>query len=921
MSNVTQAWLEDQTSIRCLLVELTAKDVVANTEVTFYLSDSGFVTSGTTGIITYLPYLTGSLQTTESLNIDGGLSMSFGNIEIANLNGDLDTWLDSTKYIWVNRPVQVYLGDPRWSSSTTTLDSVHTVFEKVFDGLIADLDSSSREYLSVKVRDKSEKLNYPVTDSVLGTYGVWGNGQTNQDSIRPLIFGEVNNITPLFVGGTAAYDYMFNDTNTTTVVTATSATATTSTETNELTCTSTLGMVPNKPITFSTIPVGSVQGTTYLGGLDGSIDTYYVRNITSPTTFTIQNGNSSSGTAETVGTDCLYNTGGAIYVASTTGLQVGQPVVFSGSGIPSPLIAGITYYITNVVAVNSYIRIATTLNGAYLTTLTSTSAAYTVNATNPSWWLVQNIGTAKTLTTTTGKMYAETRTAAITATCTSCTTSLITCNSIRGFAANKPIVFSGTTFGGIVAGVVYYIKVINSLTYTNFSISDTITNGVAGTAKVLTAASGSMLAETMINGSESVIEIRDNGVAIYTDPDIYTSTRTRPSGAYVNIATGKFRLTGAAGTNITASVQGVRRSVNFIDNVPPVFESTYVNNANHIIALIALRYGQPNNRLTYTDLDIANLSSYSYTDTPITITGVTGVTHTYTTGTAQSVLVIAGVGMPVPSSLAAGDWVAVSGLSHASLNTTLNNAAQILTLTSNSIALKLPNTVTAITTITMVTANTVVLTKIDWASVGVAVLDRANVLNVLKDIAGSVNGQVFFNRLGKLQLLKLGTYTSDSAMSITDNDILHHSLHISRRTEVVAATKIGYCRNYTPQTALKTGIPLSSIPIFSDEWYSQSVLDTTVQTNYKLDNVAVQKDTKLISGRDAANLALQLNNYFKVPRTVYAFTGTAKLMYLKLGQQVTLTHNRFGLNNGKTGQVITLAPDWAAGTVNVEVII
>ena len=36
---------------------------------------------------------------------------------------------------------------------------------------------------------------------------------------------------------------------------------------------------------------------------------------------------------------------------------------------------------------------------------------------------------------------------------------------------------------------------------------------------------------------------------------------------------------------------------------------------------------------------------------------------------------------------------------------------------------------------------------------------------------------------------------------------------------------------------------------------------------------------------------------------------------------VTLTSTRFGLSAGKSGQVITLNPDWVAGTVNVEVII
>jgi hypothetical protein len=207
------------------------------------------------------------------------------------------------------------------------------------------------------------------------------------------------------------------------------------------------------------------------------------------------------------------------------------------------------------------------------------------------------------------------------------------------------------------------------------------------------------------------------------------------------------------------------------------------------------------------------------------------------------------------------------------------------------------------------------------AAVGTVVLDRTNILNVCQDLANSASAQLFFNRSGLLQLLILGTPTSDTPMSITDDDILHHSLHISQRTPVTAATKVGYCQNYTPQTALAASLPSTANTMFADPWYSNTVIDATVQSKYKLTAVPVQKDTKLISGADCAALATKLNNYFKVPHTVYAFTAKAKLMYLKLGQQVTLTHNRFGLNSGKTGQVITLAPDWTAGTINVEVII
>ena len=1120
MSNLTQAWLEDQTSIRCLLVEITARDIVANTEVVFYLSNIGYNTSGTTSIITYLPYLNGSIQTTEALTIDGGLSMSFGDIEVANNNGELDAWLDSSKYVWANRGIQIYLGDPRWDASSLT--NVHTLFEKIFDGVVADIDSSSRESINIKVRDKLDRLNYSVTDNKLGTYGSWGSaGQSNQDAVRTLVFGEVNNISPLLISQlTKGGEYLFNDTNTITTITATNST------TNELTCTSTVGMVPNKPITFSIVSSGNIPGALF-GGLSNLIDTYYIRNITSPTTFTLQTGN-GSGLEENFGTDCLSTDTSNVYCANTSGFTINQPIVFSGSGIPSPLVAGTVYYVQNIFTSTNSITVTTVASGSIITL---TVSPYTGTTT---WWVTQNIGTVTAVTTGTGILQAETRSAAITAKCTSSTTSTLTCNSTKQFVLNKPIIFntklnpiitysalfngtsqyltlannallalsaaftieawvyptatsqftlisltgtntlqifisanklyfydsatiqtsgtgtvplnawthiavqrfgqwvtgyingvlsfttsyttaftqgtnyigwnggasyakgyisnlrilkfatiytgsnftvpvspptaitntslltfqnntfvdnsgnnigitampsvsppittsnvipvftvpSGSTgiYSGLSDGVSYYIKTIP--TTTTFTVSDSLISGVAGPEFLLTTGTDTIFAEVIHSGTESIIEIRDNGLPIYTNPLVYSGTGVRPSGALVNNATGKFTLISPPVGTITASIQGVKRSVNIKSIYASLLEGVYINNANNIIALIATQYGNPSGRLSYQDLDLDNLNSYSTTSSTLAISGVSTVVHSYVSGTTESTITLTGTSMPIYSAyIAVGDWVVVSGLVHSTLSATINSPVQILTISSTNITLRLPNTISTITSITMSVASTVTLTKIDWASVGIAISDRVNVLSILKDIAVSIGGQIFFNRSGKLQLLKLGTPTSDAVISITDSDILHHSLHISKKTEVIAATKVGYCLNYTTQTALSSILPSSANIMFSDQWYSTTISDSAVQTLYRLESTPVQLDTKLISGRDAVDLATRLNNYFKVPRTVYAFTGTSKLMYLKLGQSVTLTHNRFGLNTGKTGQVITLSPDWALGTINVEVII
>lgn len=628
-ANYTQAWLEDPTSIRGLLVEVTAAIYNSSTQVwvetVIYLSNIGYITGDSA--TSYLPYLTGSLQTTESLSLDGSLSMSFGDIEIANTNGDLDSWLDSTQYIWVNRPVQVYLGDPRWNLQTLAAihDTANGGFQKVFDGIVADIDSKDRNTLNIKVRDKLEKLNGPVSDNKLGTYGTWGQGQTNQDTMRPLVFGEVFNMSPLLVGGTASPEYMFHDVNVGVIITKTSSNG------NILTCTSTSGFVLNAPIIFTGV---SITPAVYVNTI------YFIKSI------------------DTNGKD------------------------------------------------------------------------FTISATS----------------------------------------------------------------GGTV------------ITLTN---ATSVTNSI-------------MQGEVRVSSSEAVLEIRDQGVPIYTDTSVFTNASIpRPIGANILLDDGKFTLTQGGAVTITASVQGAKRTVDF-NGSGSLIEGTYTNNIAKIIALIVTQYGTPTTRLTFDDIDLDNFKAFSLANTQ---------------------------------------------------------------------------------------------------PVGIAIMDRINTLEVCQQIAISANARLFMSRIGKLQLIQLGIPTSDTKIYITDNDILHHSLQISQKTSVIAATKVGYCKNYTVQTSFAGTLPSTHVTKFKEEWLSNTIVDTDIQRTYKLDVLPIQLDTCLIQNSDATALATYLNNYWKVPRIVYSFTGTRKLLSLKLGQAVNITHNRFGLTSGKDGQIVSISPNWMTGTVNVEVII
>ena len=220
--------------------------------------------------------------------------------------------------------------------------------------------------------------------------------------------------------------------------------------------------------------------------------------------------------------------------------------------------------------------------------------------------------------------------------------------------------------------------------------------------------------------------------------------------------------------------------------------------------------------------------------------------------------------------------------------------------------------------------DTVQLAAFDAANtqpVGIYLKDRENTLSVCNQIAASVGAQLVMSRLGKLQLLKIDLPASGTAFAIDANDIIENSLSISQKIPVRAAVTINYDRNYTVQDGLKTEIPPEHKTMYALEWLSVTAQDSTVKTNYGLNAKPEPIDTLLLTESDASAEATRLLNLYKTPRFVVTFTGTARLVQLTLGQRVTLTYPRFGLDAGKEGQVIGLSIDWGNLSVKCEVLV
>ena len=205
--------------------------------------------------------------------------------------------------------------------------------------------------------------------------------------------------------------------------------------------------------------------------------------------------------------------------------------------------------------------------------------------------------------------------------------------------------------------------------------------------------------------------------------------------------------------------------------------------------------------------------------------------------------------------------------------------------------------------------------------VGVYLNDRSNVIEVCQQLASSVGAQISMSREGLLRLLKITLPATGTPLVVTPSDYVAKSLEIKERVDVKAAIKVGYCKNYTTQTGLNTGLPASHKDLFMQEYLSVTAKNQSVADTYKLNTEPVQTDTLLLTEADATAEANRLLTLWQQPRTVYKFVGYSHLLTVPLGQALTLVSPRFGLSEGKTGVVVGIQSDWVSRRVTIEVLI
>ena len=175
-----KAWLKVPSHIRVILVKVEGVGNAPSS--TFYLSSKPYVTTGSDTPANY-PFDTciiGGVSFNGELSNDGSASIGYGDIEIENTGGTRDSWLN---YIWANKRITIYIGDPSWSFSD---------FYSIFTGVVSDLSVRDISTLNLILVDKSQKLNFPISEDILPVE----DQPDDSEVLIPLTFGECFNVTP-----------------------------------------------------------------------------------------------------------------------------------------------------------------------------------------------------------------------------------------------------------------------------------------------------------------------------------------------------------------------------------------------------------------------------------------------------------------------------------------------------------------------------------------------------------------------------------------------------------------------------------------------------------------------------------------------------------------------------------------------------
>lgn len=206
--------------------------------------------------------------------------------------------------------------------------------------------------------------------------------------------------------------------------------------------------------------------------------------------------------------------------------------------------------------------------------------------------------------------------------------------------------------------------------------------------------------------------------------------------------------------------------------------------------------------------------------------------------------------------------------------------------------------------------------------VGLATLERVNVVVACGKLAASKGAQMIPSRKGKLRLIQYDTPAAAQVEIPVTLQAPDGRVTLVSRTTPVGAVKVAYCRNYTPQPNLGTSLPPAHKQQFADEWRTVTELDQPTIDKYQLSaDPAKVVETQLLARQDAIVELRRLLAIQKVPRKTYRVPLLPPAMLFEIGQGAKLYDSEYGLAAGKIGLINKLTVNYGTYRVITEVTI
>lgn len=220
-------------------------------------------------------------------------------------------------------------------------------------------------------------------------------------------------------------------------------------------------------------------------------------------------------------------------------------------------------------------------------------------------------------------------------------------------------------------------------------------------------------------------------------------------------------------------------------------------------------------------------------------------------------------------------------------------------------------------------ANLAAFDAVNPQPVGLAILDRTNVLSACAQLASSKGAQVVPSMLGKLQIIQYAipttaTLTIPLSMQVAVDG--QSTLTMVSRSTVAAAVQIGFCRNYTVEANLQTSLPPEHKQMFALEWRTYTTpVDAPTQTAYSLYADPVMGQTCLLTASDAQAEGLRRLAHRKVPHPTYRVELTPPGLLVQLGEARLLYCDRYSLASGAPGLVTSLTTNFGTYRTIAEI--